>query len=62
VGGEGGSDLVIEEGEAGGSLAESVGGEEQAPVDDPGFQVGGPVAAGPSVSRTASRSADSNTV
>ncbi|MGH2576607.1 MAG: hypothetical protein ACRDG9_02480 [Actinomycetota bacterium] len=43
MGGEGGSDLVVEEGEAGGSLAESVGGEEQAPIDDPGLQVGGPV-------------------
>jgi hypothetical protein len=32
-----------EEGEAGGPLAESVGGEEQAPIDDPGLQVGGPV-------------------
>jgi hypothetical protein len=46
AGGKGSADLVVEEGEASGPLAESVGGEEQAPIDDPGFQVGGPVAAG----------------
>jgi hypothetical protein len=44
-GGERIADLVVEEREAGGPVAESMGGEEQAPIDDSGFHVGGAIAA-----------------